>query len=380
MRPAVPFIRLAAGEDPAVRSAVLRVLDSGRFILGPEVEAFEAAFAASLGVRHVIGVASGTDALTLSLAAHGVGPGDRVLTSALSAGYTAVGIRRAGATPVFCDVEPGSLGLASAPAAAKIAAGGIRAVLPVHLYGAAPPGFAEILQAAADHAIPVIEDACQAHGGRFDGRSLGSFGAAGAFSFYPTKNLGAVGDGGAVATDDADLAARVRRLRLGGQVRRHLHRGPGWNSRLDELQAAVLSARLPRLDEENRLRRQLARRLRDGLDGLPLGFVAPPPGRTGESACHLFVVSTPRRDALRRSLAAAGVETLIHYPVPLPLQPAFRTPEGDREAFDREAFPEAVRASARILSLPLHPGLHEAESGRIVGAVRAFFRDERVAE
>lgn len=371
----VPFVRLAAGREPAVRLAVTRVLDSGRFVLGPEVEAFEASFAVAAGVRHVVGVASGTDAITLSLAAVGVGPGDRVLTTALSAGYTAVGIRRAGATPVFCDVDRPALGISPAGAAAKIAAGGIRAVVPVHLYGAAPAGFAELLRVAADHGVPVVEDACQAHGGRFGGKPLGSFGAAAAFSFYPTKNLGAVGDGGAVATDDADLAARVRRLRLGGQVRRHLHAGRGWNSRLDEIQAAALSARLPRLDDENRTRRQLARRMRERLAGLPLEVVAPPPGRTGESACHLFVVSTPRRDALRESLALAGVETLIHYPVPLPLQPAFRTPGAGPESF-----PEAVRASARILSLPLHPGLEEAEMDRIVGATRAFFRDGRVAE
>ncbi len=370
----VRFARLEAADDPAVREAIQRVLASGRYVLGPEVEAFESAFAEAVGVRHAVGVASGTDAITLALVAAGVGPGDRVLTSAFSAGYTGVGIRRTGAAVAFCDVEPHSLGMDATAAEAAIATGRFRAVVPVHLYGSAPPRFDRVLDAARAHGVPVIEDASQAHGARFGGRPVGGLGLAAAFSFYPTKNLGALGDAGLVATDDDDIARRVRRFRNGGQIARHAHGWPGWNSRLDELQAAVLSVRLARLDAGLRARRRLARRYREGLGGLPVGLVAA--DRSDESARHLFVLRSPRRDALRSSLHAAGVETLIHYPVPLPLQPAFRT----QGATPEEAFPEAIRAADEVVSLPFHPGITEAEADRVVAAVRDYFDDDAVAE
>lgn len=372
----VPFVRLAAAHESGVRQALDRVLASGRFVLGPEVETFETAFARFVGVRHAVGVASGTDALTLSLAAVGVGPGDRVLTTAFSAGYTAVGIARTGACPVFCDVEPDTLGLDPEAAVASLSGGRFAAVVPVHLYGSAPHRFDVLLRAAESRGIPVIEDACQAHGASFAGRRLGSFGGGAAFSFYPTKNLAALGDGGIVATDDPSLAARVRRLRSGGQSARHLHAVPGWNSRLDELQAAVLSARLPGLEAANAARRRRAERLREGLADLPITLAAPRPAQAEESACHLFVVRTPRRDALRSYLRASGVETHIHYPVPLPMQPAFGAPRQTGPS----RFPEACRAADEVLSLPFHPRLSEAEIERIEAAVRGFFRDDPVAE
>ena len=286
----IPFGRLRV--EGAAREAIQRVLDSGRFVLGPRVEAFERAFAASIGRRYGVGVASGTDAITLALRALGVEPGDRVLTSAFSAGFTAVGIQRAGAIPVFADVDPDTL---CVRADAVRAAHDIRAFVPVHLFGHAGDDWPEVLDAA--QGVPVVEDAAQAHGASFQGRALGSFGAAAAFSFYPTKNLGGLGDGGLVATDDPETAARLRRLRDGSQRARHDHAGPGWNSRLDELQAAVLEARLPGLERANARRRELLERYREGLAGLPVRVVRA--GTHARSAAHLAVLRARRRDELR---------------------------------------------------------------------------------
>ena len=362
----IPFQRLAADADPAVRRAVERVLVSGRFVLGPEVEAFERAFAGAIGVGHAVGVASGTDAITLALAAAGIGPGDRVLTAAFSTGYTALGIRHAGAIPVFADVEPESLCLDADAAASALETQDIRAVVPVHLFGNAGAGWEKLLETAARHGVPVIEDACQAHGARFSGRALGSFGRAAAFSFYPTKNLGALGDAGLVATADERLAARVKRLRSGGQDQRHHHVAPGWNSRLDEIQAAVVNERLPGLLEGNRRRAALGRRYRELLDGLPLRFVIPGPGVEGSS--HLFVIRTALRDALREHLQRAGIDALVHYPAALTEQPAFSGASGAAGTC-----PEAEAAAREVLSLPLHPGLSEREVERVAAAVRSFF-------
>ena len=362
----IPFQRLAAAADPAARRAVERVLASGRFVLGPEVEAFERAFAGAIGVGHAVGVASGTDAITLALAAAGIGPGDRVLTAAFSTGYTALGIRHAGAIPVFGDVEPESLCLDAAAAARALETQDIRAVVPVHIFGNAGAGWEKLLETAARHGVPVIEDACQAHGARFSGRALGSFGRAAAFSFYPTKNLGALGDAGLVATADERLAARVKSLRSGGQDQRHHHVAPGWNSRLDEIQAAVLNERLPGLLEGNRRRAALGRRYRELLDGLPLRFVTPGPGVEGSS--HLFVIRTARRDALREHLDRAGIDTLVHYPAALTEQAAFAGASGGGGAC-----PAAEAAAREVLSLPLHPGLPEKELERVAAAVREFF-------
>ncbi len=366
----IPFQRLAADADPGVQHAVERVLASGRFVLGPEVEAFERAFAASIGVAHAVGVASGTDAITLALAAAGIGPGDRVLTAAFSTGYTAIGIQHAGATPVFADVEPESLCLDAGAAARALAEQEVQAIVPVHIFGGAGAGWGKLLELAHRHRIPVIEDACQAHGARFSGRALGSFGRAAAFSFYPTKNLGALGDAGLVATADEGLAARVRSLRSGAQGKRHHHLAPGWNSRLDEIQAAVLRQRLPALPEGNRRRAALARRYRELLDGLPLRFVTPGPGVEGSS--HLFVIRTARRNALREHLEGAGIDALVHYPAALTEQPAFAGASGAAGTC-----PEAKAAAREVLSLPLHPCLSEREVERVAATVRAFFGGQR---
>ena len=379
----VPFRRLALGKAPAVREAIGRVLDSGRFVLGPEVEAFERAFAAAVGVRSCIGVSSGTDALTLALVAAGIGPGDRVLTTAFSAGYTALGILRSGAVPVFAEVEPATLCLDAAAAEREFERCRLAAVVPVHLYGHTAAGWPRLLAAAAARGLPVIEDACQAHGARFRGRPLGSFGRAAAFSFYPTKNLGGLGEGGAVVTDDLELAARVRTLRQGGEDERRRHVRPGWNARLDEIQAAVLRVRLPDLEPGNRARRDLAEQYRAALAGLPLRIVDP--GPETESARHLFVVRTPARDAFRRHLAAAGIETLVHFPAALPDQPAFRGPRQrtdgtkghEAEAESPPPYREAARAAAEVVSLPFHPALTGEEIARVAAAARSFFEAER---
>ena len=369
----VPFQRLAAAGEPGIREAVDRVLASGRFVLGPEVEAFERAFAQAIGVEHAVGVASGTDAITIALAAAGIGPGDRVLTAAFSTGYTALGIQHAGALPVFGDVEPGSLCLDAEAVARTLETRDIRAIVPVHLFGGAGAGWPKLVETAARHDVPIIEDACQAHGASFGGKALGSFGRAAAFSFYPTKNLAALGDAGLVATSDERLAARARSLRSGGQQARHHHAAPGWNSRLDEIQAAVLTERLPGLLAGNRKRAALVLRYRELLAGLPLRFVTPGPGVEG--AAHLFVIRTARRDALRRHLAAAGIDALVHYPAALTEQAAFWSAS---EAGDE--CPEARAAAREVLSLPLHSGLSDEELRHVAGAVRSFYGDGEVSE
>ena len=370
----VRFQQLRANSEPRVQEALNRVLASGRFVLGPEVEAFEAEFADYLGVRHAVGVASGTDALTLALVAVAVGAGDRVLTADFSAGYTGVAIQRAGAVPVFADVEPNTLCISAKSAERALRGGLIAAVVPVHLFGHASSGWRQLRAAARDRCIPVIEDACQAHGARFEGQRLGSFGEAAAFSFYPTKNLGALGDGGLVATNDSDLAARIRRLRAGGQKKRHHHAIPGWNSRLDEIQAAVLRARIADLDSLNRRRRAFSRRYERGLGDLPLRLLEPP--AEVQSARHQFVVRSPRRNSLRAALAACGIETLIHYPRALHEQAAFASGpnvSGQLEEAAPEASPEASIAAREVISLPIDPRLSVREIDAVIASIRRFF-------
>jgi dTDP-3-amino-3,4,6-trideoxy-alpha-D-glucose transaminase len=357
----IPFLALGLGEDrPAVEAAIRRVVDRGWFVLGPEVEAFEAEFAAACGAAHAVGVNSGTDALMLALRALDIGPGDEVVTAPLTAAYTALAIRMAGATPVFADVDPARAAIDPRAIEAAITSR-TRAILPVHLYGQAAD-MAAIGAIAGRHGLAIVEDCAQAHLGTSTGRPVGTLGIAGAFSFYPTKNLGALGDGGAIVTGDAALAARLRRLRNGGQDERYHHVEAGVNSRLDELQAAVLRARLPWLPAWTARRRALAARYRTALAGAPVE-VSPEvdPGHV----YHLFTVRTSARASLQAHLAAAGIGSLVHYPVPVPRQPAF----ADLTPSD---CPEADRLAATILSLPLHPGLGDAEVDEIAGAAGRF--------
>jgi dTDP-4-amino-4,6-dideoxygalactose transaminase len=357
----VPFLSLVPGEDAAdVRAAVERVIARGWFILGPEVEAFESEFAAASGARHAIGVGTGTDAIALTLRALDIGPGDEVITTPLSAAYSAMAIVMCGARPVFADVDPDRLTLDPRHVEAAITAR-TRAILPVHLYGQ-PAAIRDLAAIAERHNLALVEDCCQAHLATETetGRPVGTIGIAGAFSFYPTKNLGAIGDGGAVVTNDMQLAARLRRLRNGGQTDRYHHQEVGVNSRLDELQAAVLRARLPRVQKWTERRRLLAARYRRALSGS--GVTVPPQVDPGH-VYHLFVVRSAARADLQAHLADRGVETLIHYPLAIPRQPAFaRTTPA--------SFPVAERACSEVLSLPLHPNLRDDDVDFVAAALR----------
>jgi dTDP-3-amino-3,4,6-trideoxy-alpha-D-glucose transaminase len=360
--PRIPFLDVVPRDDAAaVRGAVDRVIGSGWYVLGPEVSAFEAEFAAACGAAHAVGVGTGTDAIALILRALGIGPGDEVVTTPISAAYTALAVMMVGARPVFADVDPARLTLDADAAAAAITSR-TRALLPVHLYGQ-PADMTALARVAAAHNLAMVEDCCQAHLATAAGRPVGTFGAAGAFSFYPTKNLGALGDGGAVITGDASLAARIRRLRNGGQSSRYHHDEAGINSRLDEIQAAILRARLPFLKGWTDRRRALAADYRRQLTGAALAqpLAEADPGHV----YHLFVVRTPRRDALQRWLTGRGIETLVHYPLPIPAQPALASSRpGD--------CPKAAAACGEVLSLPLHPGLDDAQLSAVAEAVREF--------
>ena len=359
MTPRITFLSLRPGDDaPEIRRAVDRVIDRGWFVLGPEVEAFEHEFAAASGAPYAVGVGSGTDAIALTLRALGVGPGDEVITTPLSAAFTALAIVMAGARPVFADVDPIRLTIDPAQIERMIGPR-TRAIVPVHLYGQ-PADMSVIERIASRHALPVVEDCCQAHLATTQGRPVGTIGIAGAFSFYPTKNLGALGDGGAVITHDAALADRVRRLRNGGQRARYDHDQLGVNSRLDEIQAAVLRARLPHLKAWTSRRRELAARYRAALGGLSVEV--PPECDTGH-VYHLFVVRVPDRDRFQRQLAADGIETLVHYPLPIPRQQAF-THMAPADC------PMASRACDEVLSLPLHPGLSDDDLDSVVLAAK----------
>jgi len=357
----VPFMRLAPGEDrPAVEEAIRRVIDRGWYVLGPEVESFEQAFAAAAGAAFAIGVGTGTDAIAITLRALGIGMGDEVITSPLSAAYTALACMMVGARPVFADIDPRRLTL---DPAAILAATTPRtaAILPVHLYG--QPADMRAIAAVADrHGLAIVEDCCQAHLATCEGQPVGSFGAAAAYSFYPTKNLGALGDGGAITTGDAALAARMKRIRNGGQTDRYHHGEMGVNSRLDEMQAAILLARLPFLAGWTERRRAQARVYRSLLDGA--GIEVPPEQDAGH-VYHLFPVLTSRREEFRAWLGNEGIETLIHYPVPIPRQPALQSQSP-------AVCPEADRTCARVCSLPVYPGMPEEDLRTVAAAARSF--------
>jgi dTDP-3-amino-3,4,6-trideoxy-alpha-D-glucose transaminase len=356
----IPFVELRPGRDRTdVAEAIERVLARGWYVLGPEVEAFEAEFAAASSAAHAVGVASGTDAIALCLRALDVGAGDEVIVPALTAAFTGLAVTSVGATPVVVDVEPRTLTMDVEACAAAITMR-TRAIVPVHLFGQAADTAA--LQAlAARHRISVVEDCCQAHLATATGVPVGTTSAAGAFSFYPTKNLAALGDGGAVVTNDAALADRVRRLRNGGQQGRYNHVEAGINSRLDELQAAVLRVRLKGLAAATAVRRDLARAYRQRLGP----GVAPIIERDSGHVYHLFPIRSVERDTLMAFLGERGVETLVHYPVPLSSQPAFAR-------FGPRACPQAARAAVELLSLPLHPRLSTEDVTRVADTVNEF--------
>jgi dTDP-4-amino-4,6-dideoxygalactose transaminase len=359
----VLFNALRPGEDAdAVAAAVDRVVASGWYILGPEVEAFEAEFAKASGAAHAVAVGTGTDAIALMLRALDVGEGDEVITSPLSAAFSALAVIMAGARPVFADIDAQRLTLD--PARVESAIGPrTRAIMPVHLYGQAAD-MRPLEAIARQHRLLLVEDAAQAHLATSEGRPVGMIGRAGAFSFYPTKNLGALGDGGAVVTNDADLAARIRRLRNGGQSVRYQHIEPGVNSRLDELQAAILRARLPFLPNWTARRRAIAHRYREELTGAEVHL----PGEFDAGhVYHLFPVLTGHRAAFQAHLASRSVETLIHYPIPITRQPALAE-------FEPALCPVADQICNEVVSLPLYPALADHEVSLVIEGVRSFAR------
>ena len=357
----IPFLDLRPGPDAAdVRAAIDRVVERGWFVLGPELDAFEKEFAAACGAAQAVGVGTGTDALALALRASGIGPGDEVITSPLSAAYSALAIMMAGARPVFADIDPDRLTLDPAAAAAAVTPR-TKAILPVHLYGQ-PADMPALARIAGRHGLIVIEDCCQAHLATCGDAPVGSFGVAAAYSFYPTKNLGALGDGGAITTNDAALAARLRRLRNGGQTDRYHHGEFGVNSRLDEMQAAILRARLAWLPRWTAERRTLAAAYRQRLGAGP---VTVPRERDAGHVYHLFPVLSRDRAGLQSHLASRGVETLIHYPLPIPRQPALASQQPAQ-------CPVADRVCGEVLSLPLHPGMTPQSVEAVAAALEAF--------
>lgn len=350
---------LAAEAD--IEAAIRRVMHSGCYILGPEGEAFEQEFAAYLGAAGAVGVANGTDALELALRAAGVGPGDRVITVANTVTATVAAIAAIGAEPVFVEIEPDTM-LMDAAAVERLLAGPrdarIKAIVPVHLYGQ-PADLPALARLAAAHGLALVEDCAQAHGAAIGDRRVGAWGDYAAFSFYPTKNLGAFGDGGAVTAREPARLESVRLLRQYGWRRRYVSEGFGRNSRLDELQAAILRVRLTRLDAENAQRAALAQRYLERLQSAPLTLPAVAAGR--RPVWHQFVVRSPQREALRARLEADGILCGVLYPVPVHHQPAYRQPG--------TALPETERACAEVLSLPLHLGLGPADVDRVCAAV-----------
>ena len=363
---AIPFNDLRrhyasmAGE---LDEATLRVLHSGWYILGPEVTAFEREWADFCGAAHCVSLATGTDALLISLRALGVGPGDEVLTVANAGTYTTFAANAVGATPRYVDVDPRTATMAAAQLSAAITPR-TRAIVPVHLYGRVAD-LSAILEVAAAHNLPVLEDCAQAHGAHWQGRHVGNWGVAGCFSFYPTKNLGALGDGGALITNDDALAARVLQLRTYGWGQKyHATLAGGTNSRLDEVQAAILRVKLRHLEAQNSRRTAIAARYASALAELPITpFSAAP---AGEHVHHLYVVlvAAEQRAAIQTALRSAGIGSEVHYPMPDHRQPAWA------EHYAELSLPVTEALADSVLSLPCYPELADSEVDEVIAALR----------
>ncbi len=344
-------------------TAIHDVLEKGRYILGEQAAAFEEEFAAYIGVEHGAGVGSGTEALHVALAACGIGAGDEVITVAHTAVATVSAIELCGATPVLVDIDPLYYTIDPAKVEAAITPRS-KAIIAVHIYGHAAD-LQPLLEIAARHNLRLIEDCAQAHGATYRGRKAGAWGDISCFSFYPTKNLGAIGDGGFVATNDAALAQRTRLLREYGWLERYVSHITGWNSRLDELQAAVLRVKLRTLDEDNAKRARLAEIYTQGLRGTE--WITPRQREGSTHVYHLYVIRAGRRDAVQEYLKTQGVGSLVHYPVPVHLQPGYvgRLPGAQN-------LPETERAAKEVLSLPMYPELTEEQAQAVVRALRQF--------
>ncbi len=359
----VPFVDLGAQHrqvESELGEAFDRVLQRSSFILGPEVERFEAAFSSYLNVAECVAVNSGTAALQLALEALNIGPGDEAITVPNTFIATAEAISAVGARPVFVDVDPVSYTMDPAKAERAVTAR-TRALLPVHLYGQ-PADMDPLLAVARRCKLALVEDACQAHGAEYKGRKAGSLGTAGCFSFYPSKNLGGCGEGGAVVTNDLQLAERVRLLRNHGSVSKYEHRFPGYNFRMEGLQGAFLAVKLKHLDEWNERRRKLAKHYERLLSGSEV--VTPVEMPYAEHVFHLYVIQADDREALRRQLADEGIETGVHYPIPLHLQEAYGS-----LGYRQGDFPVCERLAQRILSLPMYPDLTDEALEHVASAV-----------
>ena len=375
----VPFLDLTrqhAKIKSEILSATQRVYEKGRFILGEEVSAFEKEFSHYCGVRYGVGVGSGTDALYLALKAADIGEGDEVITVANSFVATALAVSFTGATPVFVDIDPkaytmdpNSLELLLKRQKTRKSGQKIRAVLPVHLFGH-PADMDSIMEVANRYDLVVIEDACQAHGATCGRRKTGSLGAMGCFSFYPTKNLGGYGDGGMVVTDDYQYNQKLRLLRCYGERKKYEHILKGHNSRLDEIQAAILRVKLKHLDQWNEERRRKAGLYTKMLS--PLGVVCPSEKKEARHVYHLYTIETRKRDALQAFLKKRRIETLIHYPVPIPLEKAYQ-----EMGYRKRDFPLAYQWSRNILSLPFFPELKESEMEEVAQRIEIFIRGKR---
>jgi dTDP-4-amino-4,6-dideoxygalactose transaminase len=342
--------------------AIGELIDSGRFVGGPGVDAFENEFATYCGVRFAVGVGSGTEALWLALLALGIGPGDEVITVPMTFAATVEAICMTGATPVFVDIDERTYTMDPAGLERAIT-DRTKAVVPVHLFGQVAEMDA-ISEIATAHGLRVVEDAAQAHGARYAGRMAGSLANAGCFSFYPGKNLGAFGDGGAVVTDDEGLALRIRMLGNHGQTVKNRHPVVGWNSRLDGIQAAVLSIKLRHLDEENRIRRNHAATYENGLAGLP-GVIAPWIGNVERHVHHLHVIRVRQREELLNAFKREGIDHGIHYPVPIHLQGAYH-----HLGYPRGSFPVSESCAEEFVSLPMYPEITSSQIHRVVETVR----------
>ncbi|MCB5196118.1 DegT/DnrJ/EryC1/StrS family aminotransferase [Deefgea salmonis] len=357
----IPFLDLKAinlAHRDELINAFTRVIDSGWYVLGNEVKQFEASFADYCNTDHCVGVSNGLDALHLILRAYGIGAGDEVIVPTNTYIATWLAATYAGATPVPVEpcidtynIDPSLIEAAITPRT--------KAIIAVHLYGQ-PADMDPIMAIAEKHGLKVIEDAAQAHGALYKGRKVGSLGHAAGFSFYPGKNLGALGDAGAVTTNDTELAEKIRvLLNYGSKVKYH-NEVQGFNCRLDELQAALLSVKLPYLDQETQRRKEIVRQYNLGLQGLPL--VLPTIMDGAESAWHLYVVRTPNRDALQKALSDLGVATMIHYPIPPHQQPAYCE-------FNQFSFPIAEQIHQQVLSLPLGPTMSDGEVQTVIAAI-----------
>lgn len=360
----VPLVDLRAQYrhlKPEIDAAIQRVIANTTFVSGPEVEAFETAFAAYCGASYAVGVASGTAALHLVLLALGIGPGDEVITTPFTFIATAETIAQTGARPVFVDIDPRTYNL-DPEAVAAVITPRTKAILPVHLYG--QPAEMDPLRALArQHGLWLIEDAAQAHGAEYRGTRTGTLGDAACYSFYPSKNLGAYGDGGAVVTNNAHIAEKVRRLRDHGRVDKYVHQELGYGQRLDGIQAAILNAKLPHLDAWNEARRQAAYRYNALLSDLEV--VPPYEVPHVRHVYHCYVVRTPRRDEVLAHLRRKGIGAGVHYPLPLHLQPALAY-LGLKEG----AFPVAEEAARQVLTLPLFPEISARQQERVVAVMR----------